>query len=306
LPPRTWTRFDPRFAKGTLDWSTPPFGPVVAWWSFGGAAQGFGEQVFVGSAIIFIMREEIWGAGPRVVLVHGAIINGAAAWSKQKPLADRWQLVVVNRPGFVPNPPERRCDFAADAVGIAELLDEPAHLVGHSYGGLIALLAASFRPESVRTLTVVEPPVMSLLRGDPDIERAIAGHLALLESQRSDPQAFLAAFTVNLGGDASSVPNPLPEQLHQHVELLMNERFPWEATIPTDALSAAPFPKLVISGGHDPTQEHMCDVLAEALGPSTQRAVIEGGGHNVQRTGAPFNTRLEQHFAAATPGRGER
>jgi hypothetical protein len=43
----------------------------------------------------------------------------------------------------------------------------------------------------------------------------------------------------------------------------------------------------------------MCDVLAGSLGVRTERAVIEGGGHNVQRTGAAFNSRLEQHFSAA-------
>src|SRR5690349_13237665 len=105
-----------------------------------------GERVLGGSAMILPMHSAIWGEGPRVVLVHGAITNGPAAWSKQKPLAERWQLVVVNRPGFVPNPPEPRCDFEADAEAVAEIIDEPAHLVGHSYGGLIALLAASYRP----------------------------------------------------------------------------------------------------------------------------------------------------------------
>src|ERR1700694_6224028 len=102
------------------------------------------------------MHAETWGSGPRVLLIHGAVTNGGAAWSKQKPLADRWQLVVVNRPGFVPNPPAMRCDFEADAEGIAELLDGPGHVVGHSYGGLIALLAASYRPDAVRSLTVIE------------------------------------------------------------------------------------------------------------------------------------------------------
>ena len=73
-----------------------------------------------------------------------AALSAETVAAEQKPLAERWQLVVVNRPGFAPNPPEPRCDFEADAEAIAALLDEPAHLVGHSYGGLIALLAASY------------------------------------------------------------------------------------------------------------------------------------------------------------------
>jgi pimeloyl-ACP methyl ester carboxylesterase len=234
------------------------------------------------------------------VLVHGAITNGPAAWSKQRPLAERWQLLVVSRPGFVPNPPEERCDFEPDASAIAGLLDPPAHLVGHSYGGLVALLAAAQRPEGVRSLTVIEPAVMSLLRGDPEVEEAIAHHLALLGAHRDDPRGFLAAFTASLGGDAATVPDPLPDQLRQHVELLMHERFPWEAVVPVDALAAAPFPTLVVSGGHSRMQEALCDALGERLGPGVQRSVVDGAGHNVQRTGTAFNDRLERFLVSSS------
>jgi pimeloyl-ACP methyl ester carboxylesterase len=242
---------------------------------------------------------DVWGTGPRVLLVHGAIANGPAAWSKQRPLAERWQLMVVNRPGFVPNGSEVRCDFESDAAGIAGLLDEPAHLVGHSYGGLIALLAASERPGDVRSLTVIEPPVMSLLRGDSVVEKAIVDHLSLVAAHGDDPRGFLAAFTASLGGDPATVPDPLPDQLRQHVELLIHERFPWEATIPIATLADAPFPKLVVSGGHSPMQEALCDTLADRLGASAQRVVINGGGHTVQRTGSPFNDGLEQFLISA-------
>jgi pimeloyl-ACP methyl ester carboxylesterase len=243
------------------------------------------------------MQAEIWGSGPRVILIHGAVTNGGAAWSKQKPLADRWELVVVNRPGFAPNPVADRCDFASDALEIAEMLDQPAHLVGHSYGGLIALLTAAQRPEAVRSLTVVEPAVMSLTRGDPDTERTIDAHKELLDLYGDDPQAFLAHFTTNLGGDPASVPNPLPPVLLQHVRLLMHERPPWEAVIPTEVLSRAPFPKLVVSGRHSPLQERMGDTLAEAIRPNADRAVIEGAGHIVQRNAEAFNARIERFLS---------
>jgi pimeloyl-ACP methyl ester carboxylesterase len=239
------------------------------------------------------MQTETWGTGTRVVLVHGAITNGPSAWSKQRPLSEEWQLVVVNRPGFVPNPPAEHCDFEADAQGLLELLEAPAHVVGHSYGGLIALLAASYRPQDVLSLVVIEPPAMSLLRGDPEVEASIDRHINLVESHRSSPRAFLTAFTASLGGDPAGVPDPLPDALCQHVELLINERFPWEADIPSSALSSATFPKLVISGGHSTMQEHMCDVLATAI--SAERETVPGAGHNVQRAEG-CNSRLDRFW----------
>jgi pimeloyl-ACP methyl ester carboxylesterase len=226
------------------------------------------------------MQVEIWGSGSRVILIHGAITNGLAAWSKQRPLSESWQLVVVNRPGFAPNPPAARCDFEPDARAISALLAEPAHVVGHSYGGLIALLAASFEPDSVRSLAVIEPPVMSLLRGDPEVEEAIDRHLELLHLHREDPRGFLAAFTASIGGNPASVPESLPAPLQQHVELLINERFPWEATVPVATLAGVRFPKLVLSGGHSTMQERMCDVLAATI--SAGRETITGAAHRVQ------------------------
>jgi pimeloyl-ACP methyl ester carboxylesterase len=42
----------------------------------------------------------------------------------------------------------------------------PVHLIGHSYGALIALFIAYQQPELVRTLVLGEPPVMSLLENN--------------------------------------------------------------------------------------------------------------------------------------------
>jgi non-heme chloroperoxidase len=42
----------------------------------------------------------------------------------------------------------------------------PAHLIGHSYGALIALYMAYQHPDLVRTLVLGEPPVMSLLENN--------------------------------------------------------------------------------------------------------------------------------------------
>jgi pimeloyl-ACP methyl ester carboxylesterase len=173
---------------------------------------------------------------------------------------------------------------------VAELLSGGAHLVGHSYGGVVSMLAAAQRPEAVRSLTVIEPPAFAVARGDPAVEAFVAEATALWEDGPEEPGAFLAVFAALVG---SSLPasDPLPPELERGARLLMVERPPWEAEIPLEALAAAPFPKLVVSGGHHAAFDAVCDVLEQRLG--AERAVIAGAGHGVQRTGAPCNERLE-------------
>ncbi len=98
-------------------------------------------------------------------------------------------------------------------------------------------------------------------------------------------------------GSAYGTPADLPEDLLHGIELLKRERPSWEAEIPTEALAAAGFPILVLSGGHSPAFEAVCDSLAESL--SAEREVIRGRGHTVPSTGAPYNERLESFMSRA-------
>jgi pimeloyl-ACP methyl ester carboxylesterase len=244
------------------------------------------------------LHVERWGEGPSVLLVHGSVLNGEMTWAQQRPLADRWALVIPDRRGYWPNPPAEREDFAVDAGDIAALLGDGMHLVGHSYGGVVALLAAAQRPDAVRSLTVIEPPAFGLVRGDPQIEPWLARTVEFWANGPRDPEAFLRTFLGAVGSNAV-LPSPLPPPLLQHARLLQVERPPWEAQIPVDRLRAAPFPKLVISGGHSPVFDAVCDVLERGL--EAERAVIPGAGHSVPRTGTPFNERLERFLRAAEP-----
>ena len=80
----------------------------------------------------------------------------------------------------------------------------------------------------------------------------------------------------------------------------MIERSPAEAVIPFDELARAPFPKLVVSGGHSDAFEALCNVLAERLG--AERAVLPGAGHSVQRLGDPLNELLASFVERAEAG----
>jgi pimeloyl-ACP methyl ester carboxylesterase len=233
------------------------------------------------------------GAGPTVVLVHGTLTTSRQTWERQEPLADRWTLVIPDRRGYEPNPYEERSDFEVDAADIAPLLGEGGHLVGHSCGAVGATFAAVRRPDAVRSLTLIEPPGHSLLRGHPDVERQIDDQDVVRQTIH-EPEGFMRAFLGFLGAPTDSLPSPLPPALERQVRLLMGERPPWDLPLPVEAVRAAGFPVLVVSGGHNDTFELVCDHIAEAIGPAAERAVLPGRGHVVQRLGEPFNARLEE------------
>lgn len=231
------------------------------------------------------MHVETLGDGPRLVLVHGSVAPGFMTWGAQKPLADRYTLVVPYRTGYPPNPALERIDFEDQAGEIADLLEEGDHVAAHSYGAVVAMLAAARRPQAPRSLTVTEPPAFGLARGHPAVEEFLA---RVFEAPR-DPRGYLEHF-LPLVGSAITLPDQLPPELEAGALAALAERPPNEAEIPLDDLAAAPFPKLVVSGGHSAAFDAVCAVLEERLG--AERAVLPGAGHSIPRLGEPFNERL--------------
>lgn len=231
----------------------------------------------------------------RLVLVHGSVIGGRGTWAVQESLGDRFELVVVERPGFPPNPLVDRVDFEQDAGLVVGLLLDGDHLVGHSYGGVISLLAAASSAQSLASLTVIEPPATSVAPGHPAVEAFADKGREVFASPNDDPEAFLRSF-LEAVGSALVPPSPLPPDLEQGARALMVERGPWEAEIPLAVLAAAEFPKLVVSGNHHAAFDAICDVLEERL--PAERIVLEGFGHTVQRH-PEFNDRLAEFVARA-------
>ena len=237
----------------------------------------------------------------RLVLVHGSVVGGRATWGAQRPLSERFEVVVVERPGFPPLPPAARVDFESDAALVAELLHDGDHLVGHSYGGVIALLAAALRPETLASLTVVEPPATRVAEGDPDVDAFAEGGRKLYDAaaRDGDPEVFLREFLAAVG-TRFDPPSPLPPDLAQGARALAVERGPWEADIQLEVLAATSFPKLVVSGAHHPAFDAICDVLEREL--DAERAVLPGHGH-VAQLHPGFNDRLADFVERAASSR---
>ena len=235
--------------------------------------------------------------GPRLILVHGSLAPGWGTFEGQRQLAERYRLVVPHRPGYPPNPASDRIDFDSQADVIAELIEPGTHLIGHSYGGVISMLAAARAGDRVATLTLSEPPAFGVARGDPAVEAFIAERGGIA-NQEEEPRDFLVRFVAAVGSSFVP-PDPMPPSLEAAVRATMAEPQPWEAEISLAALQALRIPVLVISGGHHVAFDAVCDVIEREL--DAERAVLTGAAHSIPRLGAAYNERLSAFVDAHQP-----
>jgi pimeloyl-ACP methyl ester carboxylesterase len=120
------------------------------------------------------------GAGATIVFVPGSC-STAAAWRPiVAALAGRFRCVTTSLPGYggtaerrTPiDPPMAREVEVVEAVvrRAAAVHHAPVHLVGHSFGGQVALAVALRRQVPVASLVIAEATVLDLLRASGEIE----------------------------------------------------------------------------------------------------------------------------------------
>jgi pimeloyl-ACP methyl ester carboxylesterase len=109
------------------------------------------------------------GSGPALVMVPGSCSTGAAWRPVMKALGDNFRFVTTSLLGYGATA-ERRTDSDPSVLHEAEVLEAViaraggnVHLVGHSFGGAVALIAAMRKRVPIASLTVLEAPLPSLL-----------------------------------------------------------------------------------------------------------------------------------------------
>jgi pimeloyl-ACP methyl ester carboxylesterase len=252
--------------------------------------------VILGTSDLFV---HVWGSGTPVVLVHGSAATGAEEWQAQRPLADEgFRLLAPDRRGYGQSPSADGEDFLRDADDIVALMDEGAHLVGHSYGGLGVLFAAARRPDATLSLALLEPAAFALGQRDP-AARALVAQLRALWDQDLPDDDWVIRFLTAVGSYPDAMAPELVAAAVPLVPVVRRARPPWQSELPLKELAAASFPKLVVSGGHSAGFDAICDDLAERTGGS--RAVAAGAGHEVQFSGRPVNELLLALWRGASP-----
>jgi pimeloyl-ACP methyl ester carboxylesterase len=116
------------------------------------------------------------GKGEPVVFVHGTVGDYRTWEAQMNPFAQDYRVIAYSRRFAYPNEQvlNESNDYSVtahskDLTQFLKTLDiGPVHLVGHSYGAFASLMTALEHPELLRSLTLGEPPVMSLLHNIPD------------------------------------------------------------------------------------------------------------------------------------------
>jgi pimeloyl-ACP methyl ester carboxylesterase len=219
--------------------------------------------------------------------VHGSLATGSQEWQAQQDLASQgFRLLVPDRRGYGLSPVATGEDFLVDADDITRLMGDGAHLVGHSYGGLGAMIAAAHHPEATLSLTLLEAPASGLAQDHP-VWRGFDQEIRTLWGTDLPDEEWVVQFLTTVGSDPTQFPPEMLEAAVALVPVFRHGRPYFEAELPFERLAAASFPKLVVSGGHHDGFEAMCRALAARI--SGSHTVIEGAGHEIQFAGQPVN-----------------
>ncbi len=151
------------------------------------AAMSGGRTKAVGAELAYVIK----GSGEPVLLISGGVFADAFyPLLKVDALSARHSLISYHRRGYGNS---TRTDSSSVKQEVKDLLAlmqhlglEKVHLVGHSYGGVIALQFTLEFSEKVQTLTMMEPPLVGIIPQDPKLA---AGVTQLVETYQAGKKA---------------------------------------------------------------------------------------------------------------------
>lgn len=244
------------------------------------------------------------GEGPRVVLVHGSAqgssVGGAKHFANQAGLAAKgWTVITPDRPGHGLSPaPDRGDDAALDAVWVAELLGEGGHLVGHSFGGAVALAAAARRPVAVRTLTLIEPALQKVATDLPVVRKFIfklvaTAMLSFSPAKRIKRISKFLGIPDNIRGGTSKEELDRMGRSFGKLKLPSRDEIMAQLAVVKDAK----IPLTVVTGGWNGAFDAVAGRVAELGGG--RHVVIQSPHHFPQNVSEEFNDLLDATMRAA-------
>ena len=247
-----------------------------------------------------------------VVCLHASASSGRQWRALKSQLAGRYQVIAPDLYGagdVLPWAAERELSLADEVALLApafEAAGESFHLVGHSYGGAVALRAALACPGRIRSLVLIEPVLFGLLLAE-DPGQAAAREIAAVRDdtttavRRGAPECAAERFIDYWMGPGAWANMPSTRRIAaaQAMSGVVGE---WPAvfaeTPPLSAYESLNIPTLYLVGSRSPASaREVARLLAKGL-PDVTTVEMQGAGHMSPITHPDVvNVAIEAHIA---------
>jgi pimeloyl-ACP methyl ester carboxylesterase len=260
----------------------------------------------------------IAGEGAPLVLVHGTL-GSFNDFERQIPwFSKSYCVIAYSRRYHPPNviPPDAReyliDEHVEDLRRVIMAIGGPAHVVGSSYGGYVALLLALREPSCFRSLILGEPPILPLLRRSAEGLQLLNAFMKdTIEPARTafalgDTGKGVACFVDGVTGQKGvfdKLASDVQEKLLAGGPSLrlefVTELSRYMPDIPAESLIRLHLPVLLLEGRLSPKFFHLItNELARTI-PGAQRHVIPRTGHTMHAGNAEAYNRVVAEFLDA-------
>src|SRR5215218_8030994 len=235
------------------------------------------------------------GEGPPLVLVHGTAADHGR-WQPILPaLEERFTVYAVDRRGRGGSGDGEGYDVEREAEDIASVVDslgEPVNLLGHSYGGLLALEAALLT-RNIRRLVLYDPGIE--VGGEEIYPHEVVERMeTMLEAEDRD-----GVVETTMREVAGLTPEVVE---YMRAQPIWQARVDAAHTIPRElrAVKAYSFdperfrhlvtPALLLAGGDSPVALRKAAEAVDGALPDSRLVVMDGQGHSAMDTGTDLFT----------------
>jgi pimeloyl-ACP methyl ester carboxylesterase len=229
------------------------------------------------------------GSGPTIVLVPGSCSTGAAWRPVIAAWGNRFRCITTSLPGYG-RTAERRSTHDTSIARLAETVESVivraggrVHLIGHSFGGLVALAVALRHRVALASLVMLEAPAMEVLREEERhyrvFRRMTEAYFAEFAGGNRQAIAAMIDFYGGVGTWAAWPPRVRAYAIETTPVNIRDWASAYGFPLSAAALGEIEIPLLVVRGGDSsPAMQRASAVLHERTRGSAL-ATIDGAAH---------------------------